>query len=146
MGNKLAEQLADKVVGAVTKSGVREDILESLLDAVRNNVREAVVEAILVAVGHATVERDKAWVRELAGEWAPKSGLRTATTPAEVEREIRNWVAGRVAETRQTAFRAGYDEAFPAALEQGARLGWAAHEAGKTLEDVLKKLKSVRPS
>jgi hypothetical protein len=140
----LAIQLADKVVGNVRKAGVREDILETLLQAVENNVREATTEALLVIYGAATVERDKSWVQQLQGEWSPKSGLRTATTPAEVEQEIRNWMAVRIQETRAGAFQAGYEAAFPDAIVQGIKLGWATHEAGKGLEEALKAGKKLK--
>lgn len=146
MSKKLAEELAAKVVSSVTRAGVREDILAALLGAVENNVREAVVEAILVAHGNAIVQRDKEWVRQLSGEWAPKAGLRTATSPAEVEQEIRAWVAARIQETRQGAYEAGYGDGFGVAVEKGARFAWGAREAGYNgLEEVLKKAKDIKP-
>lgn len=146
MSKKLAEELAAKVVSSVTRGGVREDILAALLGAVENNVREAVTEAILIAHGNAIVQRDKEWVRELSGEWAPKAGLRTASSPAEVEAEIRAWVAARIQETRQGAYQAGYGDGFGVAVEQGARFGFGAREAGYNgLEEVLKKAKDIKP-
>lgn len=143
--SKLSEQLADKVANTVIKSGVREDILQALLKAVENNVREAAAEALLVAIGHATMERDKAWVQQLRGEWSPKSGLKPATTPAEVEQEIRAWHAARVSEVRNTSYKAGYDDAFPTAIRTGAKFGWAAHESGSNLEATLAAAEKVKP-
>jgi hypothetical protein len=145
MADKLTEQLAAKVVASVIKSGVREDLLDALLKTVEGNVRDAATEALLVCAGHTNMQRDREWVSQLQGEWAPKSGLRTATTPAEVEAEIRAWAAARIQETRQAAFQAGYESAFPAALEQGVKLGWASHEAGKGLEEALKAAAKIKP-
>jgi hypothetical protein len=145
MSKKLAEELATKVVGGVIKSGVRQDMLDGLLRSVEVNVREEAVQAILIAYGQATMERDKAWVTQLHGEWSPKSGLKTATNPAEVEQEIRAWMAARIQEARHGAYQTGYEDAFPVALEQGIRLGWATHEAGKGLEEALKAGTKVNP-
>jgi len=140
---KLTDQLTDKVVSSVVKSGVRDEILNALLKSVEGNVRDAVTEVLLVVQGHATMERDKEWVKQLAGEWSPKSGLRTATTPAEVEAEIRAWMAARLAETRAAAYEVGFKEAFPIGVERGTRFGFGAREAGYTgLEEVLKAAKT----
>jgi len=146
LSNELAKQLAEKVVGSVKRAGVREDFLELLLKAVDSNVKEAATEALLICWGHAITSRDKEWVKQLQGEWSPKSGLRSATNPAEVEQEIRNWMAVRIQEARVTSFQAGYESAFPDAIKQGVKLGWASHEAGKDLESALKASEKIKPS
>jgi hypothetical protein len=145
VSDKMAEQLAEKIVGAVKKAGIREDILEVLTSAIENNVREASVQQLLVCTGLALAERDRVWVQHLSQEWAPKSGLRTATTPADVEREIRNWHAARISETRIAAYTEGYDACFPLAVTQGIKLGWGACEAGKNLEETLKAGEKLKP-
>jgi hypothetical protein len=145
MSDKMAEQLAEKIVSAVKKAGIREDILEILTAAIENNVREAATQQLLVCTGLALAQRDREWVQHLAGEWAPKSGLRTATTPADVEREIRNWHAARISETRTLAYTDGYDACFPLAILQGIKLGWGACEAGKNLEEAIKAGEKLKP-
>lgn len=146
MSKQLAEELATKVVSGVVKAGVREDILAVLLKAVETNVLEEATQAILIAIGQATMERDRLWVQQLQGEWSPKSGLKTATNPAEVEQDIRRWHAARISEVRIGAFKQGFEDAFPVAIQQGIRLGWAAHEAGKDLEAALKAGEKIKPT
>jgi len=146
MSDKYVEQLADKVVSAVKKAGIREDIIDVLQQALENQVRDAATQQLLVCVGLAINERDREWVRQLAGEWAPRSGLRTATNPAEVEAEIKAWHAARVSEVRVGAYEAGYSDSFPVALQQGIKLGWGACEAGKSLEEALAAAGKIKPA
>ena len=145
MSEKIAEQLADKVSNTVISSGVREEILQALLNNVKGNVHEAVLEALLIYAGNKIGERDREWVRNLSSIWAPRSAERMASSPAEVEEEIREWVSGREKDIRMLERRTGYQEGFKAAIVQGAKLGWGGAQAVKNLDEVLAASEKVRP-
>lgn len=143
MSQKQAEQLAAEVAAKVIQSGVDREILDALLLAVKNNVQEGCTQAILTYAGRVINEQNLMWARELSATFIPKTGHLPAN-PAEMEAEILRTRAAEIKDAEARAFKEGYEAAFPVALLKGAKLGWASREAGKSLEEVEQKCKTIK--